>query len=219
MKQTKKLNSKAVIGIGTLIVFIAMVLVAGIASAVIIWTAENLEEDAERTGAGAREDVTGGIHVKNVEGQVDDIGGGTIELTTVFVYIALYGGSEEVDMNQVVAHIVVKPNGGIWASEDHLYNDAAPGTADITATDAWYGTEAVSDPLSAGPPTGDTLDQQSIFKLTIILDDTDSNLDTLPPNSYLEIHLMQSKGGPTTIEEVKTPSGYPAALSIVDLDN
>ncbi len=205
--QNKKMDVKAVIGIGTLIVFIAMVLVAAIASAVIIWTAENLEEDAERTGAGAREDVTGGIHVKTVEGQVT---AGAID--RIYVYIALYGGSLDLDMNEIVLHIIALPKGGTSTSEDLVYNPVTPGTA-VAGTN--YATTAVVNPMGAFP---DTMDQQSILKLEIILGGL-SALPTLPPDSSVELKIMQAIGGPTATEEFDTPAGYPNAGGIVDLDN
>jgi flagellin FlaB len=203
----KKMDVKAVIGIGTLIVFIAMVLVAAIASAVIIWTAENLEEDAERTGAGAREDVTGGIHIKTIEGQVT---AGAVD--AVYMYIALYGGAQDLDMNEVVIHIIASPKGGTPASEDVTYNAVAPGTA-VAGTN--YGATAVVDPLGAFP---DTLDQQSILKIEILFGGL-SSLPTLPPDSDLEIKIMQAIGGPTATEELSTPAGYPTTGGIIDLDN
>lgn len=208
MRNNMKRSSRdAVIGVGTLIVFIAMVLVAAIASAVIIWTAENLEEDAERTGAGAREDVTGGVYVKTVEGQVT---AGAVD--RVYLYISLYGGSEDVDMNEIVVHVLSMPRGAAWVAEDVSYNAAAPGTP-VAGTS--YGTIAVANPLGAFP---DTLDQQSILRVEIILGGL-SSLPTLPPDSDFQVSIMQSKGGPTTIEEVSTPSGYPSAGGIISMDN
>ena len=208
MRNNMKRSSRdAVIGVGTLIVFIAMVLVAAIASAVIIWTAENLEEDAQRTGAGAREDVTGSFSVKDIEGQVT---AGAID--RIYIYIGLYGGSEDADMNEVVVHVLSMPNGAAWVSEDLDYNAAAPGTA-VAGTD--YGTVAVSNPLGAFP---DTLDQQSILRIEIILGGL-SSLPTLPPDSNVQLNIFLSKGGPVTIEDVNTPSGYPAAGGIMNIDN
>ena len=208
--RNKKMDVKGVIGIGTLIVFIAMVLVAAIASAVIIWTAESLEEDAERTGAGAREDVTGGIHIKTVEGITDATTGTTV--VEIYIYIALYGGARDLDMGEVVVHMIASPKGGTAQSED-LTIGLAPAYA--ASAGSYYGTDEVVNPLGSWPTT---LDQQSILKLTIILG-APSTLPALPPDSTVEIKIMQAIGGPTTVEELSTPAGYPGVSSIIDLDN
>ncbi|MBN1280476.1 MAG: flagellin [Candidatus Thermoplasmatota archaeon] len=55
-------------GIGAMIVFIAMVLVAGIAASVIIQTANRLESQAMATGLETRGEVSSGIGVVDIEG-------------------------------------------------------------------------------------------------------------------------------------------------------
>jgi flagellin FlaB len=63
------LNSKASIGIGAMIVFIAMVLVAGIAASVLIQTSNQLETQAMSTGQDTKEEVSCGIGVIQIIGQ------------------------------------------------------------------------------------------------------------------------------------------------------
>ena len=65
------------IGIGAMIVFIAMVLVAGIAASVLIQTSTNLETQAMATGSQTTDEVSTGIAVYGVLGytnsSVEDI--------------------------------------------------------------------------------------------------------------------------------------------------
>ncbi|MCJ7696721.1 MAG: flagellin, partial [Thermoplasmata archaeon] len=56
-------------GIGAMIVFIAMVLVAGIAASVLIQTANRLEIQAMKTGQETTEEVATGIGVEDITGQ------------------------------------------------------------------------------------------------------------------------------------------------------
>jgi len=68
---------KASIGIGAMIILIAMTLVAGIASSIIINTSNSLEIQAYKTGQETKDEISSGIGVIQIIGQygVRDIGG------------------------------------------------------------------------------------------------------------------------------------------------
>ena len=51
------------IGIGAMIVFIALILVAAVASTIIIKTAEELQQNAEQTGSDTRKEISGKINI------------------------------------------------------------------------------------------------------------------------------------------------------------
>jgi len=95
----KLFNKKqASIGIGAMIVFIAMVLVAGIAASVLIQTSTTLESQAMATGRETTDEVAGGIAVFDVEGHVptgEDIDGLAITVRT-------RAGSPDIDLNESV---------------------------------------------------------------------------------------------------------------------
>ncbi|MFL2975461.1 MAG: hypothetical protein ACJZ42_04010 [Candidatus Thalassarchaeaceae archaeon] len=53
------------IGIGAMIVFIALILVAAVASTIIIKTAEELQQNAEQTSSDTRKEISGKINIVN----------------------------------------------------------------------------------------------------------------------------------------------------------
>ena len=66
MRQSKpslKQNEMGAIGIGAMIIFIALILVAAVASTIIIKTAEELQQRAETTGDDTRDEISGKIQI------------------------------------------------------------------------------------------------------------------------------------------------------------
>ncbi|MDS0293094.1 archaellin/type IV pilin N-terminal domain-containing protein [Halogeometricum luteum] len=83
------------VGIGTLIVFIAMVLVAAIAAGVLVNTAGFLQATAQDAGQQSVDKVTNRVEVLNTHGTVGDDNIRSINLT-----VRLAAGSSSVDMNE-----------------------------------------------------------------------------------------------------------------------
>ena len=109
MKNMKKENenardSVAAIGIGAMIVFIALVLVAAVASAVIIQTGEKLQQNAQQTGSDTQQEIGGKISI--ITAWVGDQTGGAEEIVLV---VETAAGSEPIaDTSvhwQIVCHI------------------------------------------------------------------------------------------------------------------
>jgi len=88
------------IGIGAMIVFIAMVLVAGIAASVLIQTSTSLESQAMATGQETTAEVSSGICVVNIEGHKS---GSTLDLLAIAVRPR--AGSSDIDLAQCIIEI------------------------------------------------------------------------------------------------------------------
>jgi flagellin-like protein len=74
-------ENRGQVGIGTLIVFIAMVLVAAIAAGVLVNTAGFLQESAEQTGEQAQGEVSDRLNVVNAYTTVSAGTTGTVDVT------------------------------------------------------------------------------------------------------------------------------------------
>ncbi len=91
---------KGSIGIGAMIVFIAMVLVAGIAASVLIQTSTTLESQALATGRETTAEVSSGIAVVSIVGNNSS---GSIQ--HLAITIRTRGGSDDIDLAQTVIEI------------------------------------------------------------------------------------------------------------------
>ena len=103
-------NDWGSIGIGAMIVFIALILVAAVASAVIIQTGEKLQQNAQQTGSDTQEEIGGKVSIiaAMVGDQTDCDGDADGDATTddqedrcITLVYELAAGSEPVLESQV----------------------------------------------------------------------------------------------------------------------
>ncbi|HEX2022409.1 MAG TPA: archaellin/type IV pilin N-terminal domain-containing protein [Candidatus Thermoplasmatota archaeon] len=92
-------NDAAEVGVGTLIVFIAMVLVAAVAAAVIIGTSGNLQQRAATTGKEATQEVSSNVKVIGIEGLRNTT---SSNVYTFQLKLALAAGAQDVDLSQMI---------------------------------------------------------------------------------------------------------------------
>jgi flagellin FlaB len=101
-------SDKASIGIGAMIVFIAMVLVASIAASVLIETSNNLEAQALKSGGETEDEVSAGIRVYQIIGQYGsrDIGGTTYSrYHNMSIMVTPCSGTDGIDLSEVILTI------------------------------------------------------------------------------------------------------------------
>jgi len=87
-------DDTAAIGIGSLIIFIAMILVAGIAASVIIETMNSLEQQTLKTGQETLKDISGGLHVSRISGY-----NSASSITQIAIFLETAAGSEDIDLS------------------------------------------------------------------------------------------------------------------------
>ena len=93
-------DRNASMGIGGMIVFIAMVFVAGVAASVLIQTSTELEMQALDTGAETIDEVSSGVKVESIEGY--NISG---KVAKMAVEISTRAGSPDIDLGQAVVEL------------------------------------------------------------------------------------------------------------------
>jgi len=93
------INDTADVGIGTLIIFIAMVLVAAVAAAVLIQTSGILQQKAQQTGKEAATEVTSNLNIISVIGNINST---TSKIENFTIAIQLSAGGQNIDFQSVV---------------------------------------------------------------------------------------------------------------------
>ena len=96
-------DNLAAIGIGAMIVFIALILVAAVAAAVIIQTAEKLQQNAQSTGDDTTDEMSGKVQILNVF--VDDPDNSYV------VYFRLAAGSDDTAANDILWQVFCEDAG------------------------------------------------------------------------------------------------------------
>ena len=138
--QNLKEDKVAAIGIGAMIVFIALILVAAVAAAVIIQTAEKLQQNAQSTGDDTTDEMSGKIQVLNVF--VNDADG-------YVVYFRLAAGSDDTSDTDILWQVTCDDGAGNmdYIADDFNAQPITPldGSAAVTTAAAGVAYRTVID--------------------------------------------------------------------------
>ena len=93
-------NTFAAVGIGTMIIFIAMILIAGIAASVMLQTMDSLQSQAMKTGSESIDEISSGVKVTHVSGY--QLNG---KIDQLAVMIKTISGSADVDLSTAIIQI------------------------------------------------------------------------------------------------------------------
>lgn len=172
------------VGIGTLIVFIAMVLVAAIAAGVLINTAGFLQTQAEATGEESTSQVSDRIQVVSQSGIVNS-SGDQINVTDIDFVVAKAPGAGSIDLNQTSVELIGE-NGQETFQLDEI------------------GTENVDIFTSPDSDTVVLTDSSDRAEISVDLDDqvTYGNLST---GDRLSVTFTTASGA-TTTSEIRVPT-------------
>ena len=176
-------DEEAEMGVGTLIVFIAMILVAAVAATVLITTAFKMQQQAEHTGEIALQDVATGFKIVNVAGDrnnADDFADSIIN--TLQIKVGLLAGSPSINVSDVLIEIsdgetdvtlTWVDSGAVWGAaadvdsfESRPVRDMAP--LNVTATSGLMTAGDIALFYINANETGLELTTQTTFTAKII---------------------------------------------------
>jgi len=199
-------NDRGQVGIGTLIVFIAMVLVAAIAAGVLINTAGLLQSQAEATGEETSQQISDRVQITTVTGTtgVDD---GNSELNDtridrIGLTVFRSPGSGDLDLTNVIIEVFANGESDTLTFEGDVEGIDGDGTP--TDENVPSGEFNITDIQGASDGSlEDNSDRAELeFDLSEIGDTEDATLDT---GDTIEIQVTTASGA-TAFVEKRAPS-------------
>ena len=177
------------VGIGTLIVFIAMVLVAAIAAGVLINTAGFLQTQAEATGEESTQQVSDRLQIVSQSGYLDDPVSGNVDHLQFVV--SQSPGASNIDLDEVSVELIgADGQTTLQLSESAATIDIFTGGGNNVLTDNGDRAEvalALTENNDVGVASGDELGY------------------TLQEGDSLTVSFTTSSGA-TTTTEIRVPS-------------
>jgi len=194
------------VGIGTLIVFIAMVLVAAIAAGVLINTAGLLQSQAEATGEESSAQVTDRVQVSTVIGTSGEDDDGNEELESgeidrIELTVLRSPGAGDIDLTNAILEVFAEGESATltWNSDDDddgEFDNTIPDPSDDNIEDGF----AIQD--IQGASDGSLSDSSDRATLAF---DLSEKADTLSEGESVQISVTSASGG-TAFVEKRAPS-------------
>jgi len=209
-------NNKAQVGIGTLIIFIAMILVAAVAAGVLLKTSGSLQQKATVTGEQAQKEVSTNIKVTNVVGYTNSSDDGHIRALILTCQLA--SGSGDVKYDDIVLTYQEGNNyvsGIAWnntgprtgGSGGILYLNASINSAEsIWNGSGWNGSESDKAvfyirELKTKSPHNTVLEPNEIIEIVYWLEKNDGTDIPLDPDDQFVLTVQPKAGQVTTVKK------------------
>ena len=182
-------NDRGQVGIGTLIVFIAMVLVAAIAAGVLINTAGFLQTKAEQTGEDSTAQVSNRIAVVSAYGNVEPNGTDPDGVNYINITVMRSAGADNINLSRATIE---------WVG---------PNEADtLTYVDATNVTELTSENFNTEIIKGDdpTVLTSTEDRLMIQMDASEVDTELLEEGEEVQLKIT-TQFGSTTVYYLNVP--------------
>ena len=190
----KDLNERGQVGIGTLIVFIAMVLVAAIAAGVLINTAGFLQTKSSTTGDKSTKQVTNRVQVYSITGTVKN----TDYIDMVNMTVGRAAGADDINLHNATIEYI-GPDQQVNLIANASTNANASIRDNATATE--FDVTRIRDPDESDPVINNDEDR---FRISIDLDEIRTD-DGLPEGEDAEVRIV-TVAGSQTITSLQVPA-------------
>ena len=117
-------NDEAVVGIGTLIIFIAMVLIAAVAAGVLINTSETLQHRAMAVGKQTTQEVSSGLKIVGMTGYTNSA---KTKIEYLSISLQPRSGSQEISLNST--NVFIQQNKQIVLTLEYSNGEVVNGSA------------------------------------------------------------------------------------------
>jgi flagellin FlaB len=194
----------AAIGIGSLIIFIAMILVAGIAASVFIQTMNSLEQQALQSGQEAIKDVSNGLRITQVSGYNN---GSTI--TQIAIFLRTTAGSDYIDLTYTYISLSDSSQNVILDLNSSVFSNTVSGGLfgtlnDSNITSTTYGLMVIRDVDNSCNTTSPIINNDD---LVVLLINTTACFSGLDVRTEVEGNVVPEYGISGVIS-FTTPSSY-----------
>jgi flagellin FlaB len=209
------LSQNGALGIGAMIVFIAMILTAGFAVYVLVSTSTDLEVTSGTTGRETIQDVSTGIKISTIEGHTT---AGSID--KIVIIITPRPGSPNIGLGNMVLELSNTSIKSVVNYASDQWIDGTSGLPDIFSTNAFsltgseFGVIVLKD------------DDSSCLQNTPVINQGDSVMVTLNTSSIFNgiaeseniLGYIIPQEGAWSIIEFRTPSSFTNAILILQED-
>jgi len=191
--KSRRLDEEGEMGVGTLLIFIAMILVAAVAASVLVQTAYKLQQQAESTGDEALQEVATGFRVLSVWGMTDSA---SAVIDTIFMKVTLTAGSPGINLANTVIE-VTQTIGGSTSAEVTLSYASAADADEFTASEL----RDMAPTTTAAMMTGG-----DVFQIELDLNSTGGIAMELDVQEQITVVIFPKHGIPTYIEITAPPT-------------